>query len=146
MTKPATHPTQVFVNGRAFAWTPETGLDPAAVSALDDYLWREANRTARAFRRLGVEADDLYQEAYLHCLGAARRYDPTRGANFLTFASYAYEDLHLLMPLYVCRRWEGMVQSREGQALKWVRARNLRDYPMPPADEPLLPALVDLIG
>ena len=89
MTKPATHPTQVFVNGRAFAWTPETGLDPAAVSALDDYLWREANRTARAFRRLGVEADDLYQEAYLHCLGAARRYDPTRGANFLTFASYA---------------------------------------------------------
>ena len=53
MTKPATHPTQVFVNGRAFAWTPETGLDPAAVSALDDYLWREANRTARAFRRLG---------------------------------------------------------------------------------------------
>lgn len=64
----------------------------------------------------------------------------------LTFASYAYEDFHLLMPLYVCRRWEGMVQSREGQALKWVRARNLRDYPMPPADEPLLPALVDLIG
>ncbi len=64
----------------------------------------------------------------------------------LTFASHAYEDFHLLMPLYVCRRWEGMVQSREGQALKWVRARNLRDYPMPPADEPLLPALVDLIG
>lgn len=64
----------------------------------------------------------------------------------LTFTSHAYEDFHLLMPLYVCRRWEGMVQSREGQALKWVRARNLRDYPMPPADEPLLPALVDLIG
>jgi 8-oxo-dGTP diphosphatase len=64
----------------------------------------------------------------------------------LTFASHAYEDFHLLMPLYVCRRWEGFVQSREGQALKWVRARNLRDYPMPPADEPLLPALVDLIG
>jgi 8-oxo-dGTP diphosphatase len=64
----------------------------------------------------------------------------------LTFASHAYEDFHLLMPLYVCRRWEGFVQSREGQALKWVRARDLRDYPMPPADEPLLPALVDLIG
>lgn len=64
----------------------------------------------------------------------------------LTFASHAYEDFHLLMPLYVCRRWEGFVQSREGQALKWVRARQLRDYPMPPADEPLIPPLVELLG
>jgi 8-oxo-dGTP diphosphatase len=55
----------------------------------------------------------------------------------LTFASYAYPEFHLLMPLYVCRRWEGFVQSREGQALKWVRARDLRQYPMPPADEPV---------
>jgi len=64
----------------------------------------------------------------------------------LTFASYAYPDFHLLMPLYVCRRWEGFVQSREGQALKWVRARDLRQYPMPPADEPLIPPLVELLG
>ena len=64
----------------------------------------------------------------------------------LTFASHAYEDFHLLMPLYVCRRWEGFVQSREGQALKWVRARDLRNWPMPPADEPLIPPLVDLLG
>lgn len=64
----------------------------------------------------------------------------------LTFASHAYEDFHLLMPLYVCRRWEGFVQSREGQALKWVKPRQLRDYPMPPADEPLIPPLVDLLG
>ena len=64
----------------------------------------------------------------------------------LTFASYAYPDFHLLMPLYVCRRWEGFVQSREGQALKWVRARELRQYPMPPADEPLIPPLVELLG
>ena len=64
----------------------------------------------------------------------------------LTFASYAYNDFHLLMPLYVCRRWEGFVQSREGQALKWVRARDLRQYPMPPADEPLIPPLVELLG
>ena len=64
----------------------------------------------------------------------------------LTFASHAYQDFHLLMPLYVCRRWEGAVQSREGQALKWVRARALRDYPMPPADAPLIPALIDLLG
>jgi 8-oxo-dGTP diphosphatase len=64
----------------------------------------------------------------------------------LTFASHAYPDFHLLMPLYVCRRWEGFVRSREGQALKWVRARDLRAYPMPPADEPLIPPLVELLG
>jgi 8-oxo-dGTP diphosphatase len=64
----------------------------------------------------------------------------------LTFASHAYESFHLLMPLYICRRWEGFVQAREGQALKWVRPRDLAAYPMPPADRPLLPALVDLLG
>lgn len=64
----------------------------------------------------------------------------------LTFASFGYPDFHLLMPLYICRRWEGIVASREGQALKWVSARNLRDYPMPPADEPLIPPLIDLLG
>ncbi len=64
----------------------------------------------------------------------------------LTFASHAYEDFHLLMPLYVCRRWEGFAQPREGQTLKWVHARDLRQYPMPPADEPLLPPLVELLG
>lgn len=64
----------------------------------------------------------------------------------LTFASHAYEDFHLLMPLYVCRRWEGFVASREGQALKWLPVRQLRDIPMPPADEPLIPALVELLA
>jgi 8-oxo-dGTP diphosphatase len=64
----------------------------------------------------------------------------------LTFASHAYDDFHLLMPLYICRKWEGFVQAREGQALKWVRAEALRDYPMPPADAPLIPHLVDLLG
>jgi 8-oxo-dGTP diphosphatase len=63
----------------------------------------------------------------------------------LTFASHAYPDFHLLMPLYVCRRWRGQVMSREAQALKWVRPQNLRDYPMPPADAPLIPALLDLL-
>jgi 8-oxo-dGTP diphosphatase len=63
----------------------------------------------------------------------------------LTFASHAYEDFHLLMPLYVCRRWKGIVQAMEGQELKWVRAKNLRDYPMPPADLPLIPHLQDLL-
>jgi len=64
----------------------------------------------------------------------------------LTFTSYAYEEFHLLMPLYVCRRWEGIVRPLEGQALKWVQARDLRHYPMPPADEPLIPALIDLLN
>jgi 8-oxo-dGTP diphosphatase len=64
----------------------------------------------------------------------------------LTFASHAYDDFHLLMPLYVCRRWEGFVAPREGQALKWARAKDLRNYPMPPADAPLIPHLVDLLG
>lgn len=63
----------------------------------------------------------------------------------LSFASHAYEKFHLLMPLYICRKWGGMPSSKEGQALKWVRAKQLRDYPMPPADEPLIPALIDLL-
>jgi 8-oxo-dGTP diphosphatase len=64
----------------------------------------------------------------------------------LTFASFAYEKFHLLMPLYVCRRWEGLVTAREHAALRWVRPQHLRDFPMPPADEPLIPALLDLLG
>jgi 8-oxo-dGTP diphosphatase len=61
----------------------------------------------------------------------------------LTFASHAYPDFHLLMPLFACRKWEGTPQSREGQALKWVRPNDLRDYPMPAADIPLIPILRD---
>ena len=63
----------------------------------------------------------------------------------IAFASHRYEDFHLLMPLYVCRVWKGSPRGREGQALKWVRTRNLRDYPMPPADAPLIPALEELL-
>ncbi|NDV88693.1 8-oxo-dGTP diphosphatase MutT [Aurantimonas aggregata] len=63
----------------------------------------------------------------------------------LTFASHSYDGFHLLMPLYVCRRYEGIPSGREGQRLKWVRASQLRDYPMPPADEPLIAHLVDLL-
>ena len=63
----------------------------------------------------------------------------------LTFASHSYEGFHLLMPLYVCRRWEGIVQPCEGQKLAWVEPRRMRDYPMPPADEPLIPMLLDLL-
>jgi 8-oxo-dGTP diphosphatase len=63
----------------------------------------------------------------------------------LTFASHLYPDFHLLMPLYVCRRWEGIAAAREGQKLKWVRPNDLRNYSMPPADEPLIPHLINLL-
>ena len=63
----------------------------------------------------------------------------------LTFASHSYPDFHLLMPLYVCRRWDGTVTAQEGQSLKWVRPNKLRDYPMPPADEPLISHLMTLL-
>ncbi len=61
----------------------------------------------------------------------------------LTFASHSYDDFHLLMPLFACRRWEGIATGREGQTLAWVRPDKLRDYPMPPADIPLIPILRD---
>jgi 8-oxo-dGTP diphosphatase len=63
----------------------------------------------------------------------------------LTFASHSYPDFHLLMPLYVCRRWKGTVTALEGQQLAWVRPNRLRDYPMPPADVPLIPHLTALL-
>jgi len=63
----------------------------------------------------------------------------------LTFASHTYETFHLLMPLFVCRRFQGIAEAREGQMLKWVRPLKMRDYPMPPADEPLIPFLIDLL-
>jgi 8-oxo-dGTP diphosphatase len=64
----------------------------------------------------------------------------------LTFASHPYPQFQLLMPLWVCRRWEGEVKALEGQELAWVRPKTLRDYPMPPADEPLIPHLIELIA
>ncbi len=63
----------------------------------------------------------------------------------LSFASFAYDDFHLLMPLYICRRFWGIPAPQEGQQLKWVRANHLRQYDMPPADEPLIPPLIDLL-
>jgi 8-oxo-dGTP diphosphatase len=63
----------------------------------------------------------------------------------LTFASHRYDDFHLLMPLYVCRRWDGTVTPQEGQRLQWVRPNRLREFPMPPADEPLISHLLNLL-
>lgn len=61
----------------------------------------------------------------------------------LTFASHSYDDFHLLMPLFACRKWNGTPQGKEGQALKWAKANELRSYPMPPADVPIIPILRD---
>jgi len=63
----------------------------------------------------------------------------------LTFASHSYPDFHLLMPLYVCRRWNGTVMAKEGQRLAWVRPNRLKEYAMPPADIPLIPHLTNLL-
>ncbi len=63
----------------------------------------------------------------------------------LTFASHAYEAFHLLMPLYICRKWEGFVSPQEEQEIRWVRKRQLREFPMPPADEPLVAHLLDVL-
>ena len=63
----------------------------------------------------------------------------------VSFASHSYENFHLLMPLYACRKWQGVPQPREHIALKWVRPQALRDFAMPPADEPLIAALCDLL-
>jgi 8-oxo-dGTP diphosphatase len=63
----------------------------------------------------------------------------------LTFASHGYDDFHLLMPLFACRKWEGTPAGREGQRIEWVRVNRLRDYPMPPADVPLVAMLRDLL-
>lgn len=63
----------------------------------------------------------------------------------LTFASHTYDDWHLMMPLYVCRKWQGTPVTKEHSALKWVRPQKLHDYPMPPADIPLIAPLCDLL-
>ena len=81
-------------------------------------------------RELKEELDIVVQEA---CLAP------------LTFASHSYPDFHLLMPLYVCRRWEGTARAQEGQRLAWVRPNRLKEYPMPPADLPLISHLTTLL-
>lgn len=91
-----------------------------------------------------VEAGETPEEALIRELHEELAID-TRASCLapLTFASHSYETFHLLMPLFACRRWEGSVTPQEGQQLSWVRPQNLRDYPMPPADEPLIPILRD---
>ena len=93
-----------------------------------------------------VEAHERPESALIRELKEELAIDVTEACLApLTFASHSYEDFHLLMPLYVCRRWKGLVTAAEGQALKWVSPVKLRDYPMPPADLPLIPHLIDLL-
>ncbi len=93
-----------------------------------------------------VESDETPEETIIRELHEELGID-TKTACLapITFASHSYEDFHLLMPLFVCRRFWGTPRPNEGQALKWVRPRDMRDYPMPPADEPLIPVLIDLL-
>jgi len=93
-----------------------------------------------------VEAGERPEEALIRELREELSIDVTEAclAPFV-FASHGYDDFHLLMPLYVCRKWNGQPQPKEGQVLKWVAARELKNYPMPPADLPLIAHLRDLL-
>lgn len=93
-----------------------------------------------------VDPGELPEEALIRELAEELGIDVTQSCLApLTFASHGYEDFHLLMPLYVCRQWNGEVEAKEGQELAWVRPTRLGDYEMPPADEPLRATLRDLL-
>jgi 8-oxo-dGTP diphosphatase len=94
-----------------------------------------------------VEAGELPEQTLIRELMEELGIDVTQACLApLTFASHSYPDFHLLMPLWICRRWEGIVTAREGQELAWVRPQRLNDYAMPPADEPLIPHLIELLA
>jgi 8-oxo-dGTP diphosphatase len=93
-----------------------------------------------------VHAGERPEEALIRELKEELEIDVTEACLApLTFASHSYPGFDLLMPLYVCRRWEGQPRAREGQELSWVRPQRLRDYAMPPADVPLIPHLIDML-
>ncbi len=93
-----------------------------------------------------IEPDERPEDALIRELAEELGIDVTESCLApLTFASHGYDDFHLLMPLYVCRQWDGEVEAREGQELAWVRSNRLSEYDMPPADEPLKAMLRDLL-
>ena len=93
-----------------------------------------------------VEIGELPEDALIRELQEELGIDVTKACLApLTFASHAYESFHLLMPLYICRRWNGVARPLEGQELAWVKPNKLRSYDMPPADEPLIAHLFDAL-
>jgi 8-oxo-dGTP diphosphatase len=93
-----------------------------------------------------VEAGELPEEALIRELKEELNIDVTSACLApLTFASHTYDDFHLLMPVFACRKWDGEMMGREGQKLAWARPNKLRDYPMPPADEPLIAMIRDFL-
>ncbi len=91
-----------------------------------------------------IEADETPEAALIRELQEELGIDTWQSCLApLTFASHGYDDFHLLMPLFACRKWNGTPESREGQTLKWVRPKDLKSYPMPEADVPLIPILRD---
>ncbi|QYX57034.1 (deoxy)nucleoside triphosphate pyrophosphohydrolase [Roseovarius sp. SCSIO 43702] len=91
-----------------------------------------------------VEADETPETALIRELDEELGIDTWESCLApLTFASHNYEDFHLVMPLFACRKWQGIPNPKEGQALKWVRPQDMRNYPMPPADLPIIPILRD---
>ncbi len=93
-----------------------------------------------------IEPEEMPETALVRELHEELGIDVTKACLApLTFASHLYDDFHLLMPLYICRKWSGIAQPREGQVLRWVRPADMTDYPMPPADVPLVATLRDLL-
>tara|TARA_B100000686_G_scaffold353577_1_gene459762 strand:- start:620 stop:934 length:315 start_codon:yes stop_codon:yes gene_type:complete len=93
-----------------------------------------------------VEEGESPEEALIRELSEELSVDTTESclAPF-TFASHSYKDFHLLMPLYICRKWKGSIKPMEGQQIAWVMPRNLKDYDMLPADKPLIPMIRDFL-
>ncbi|MBL4801541.1 MAG: 8-oxo-dGTP diphosphatase MutT [Emcibacter sp.] len=93
-----------------------------------------------------VEAGETPERALIRELNEELNIDVTEAclAPFV-FASHTYEDFHLLMPMFLCRRWDGILTAQEGQTLKWVKIQDLQNYPMPPADEPLIAMIRDFL-
>ncbi|MDG1708245.1 MAG: 8-oxo-dGTP diphosphatase MutT [Emcibacteraceae bacterium] len=93
-----------------------------------------------------VEAGETPERALIRELKEELGIDTTESClAAFTFASHSYDDFHLLMPVFLCRKWDGMVTPQEGQALKWVKINELKNYPMPPADKPLLAMIRDFL-
>jgi 8-oxo-dGTP diphosphatase len=93
-----------------------------------------------------IEASETPEEALVRELHEELGIDTKASClSPLTFASHAYDDFHLFMPVFICRVWQGMVTSKEGQAFAWVYSKDFDKYPMPPADVPLIPVLRDLL-